>query len=274
MKFRKTHSAMALAGCLAASSAAAAETGIRIVDDVIGGVVKSEKGPEAGVWVIAETHDLKTPFTKTVVTDDLGRYVLPQLPKAKYQVWVRGYGLVDSKPVDATPGTRVDLRAMPAPDAKAAAEYYPANYWWSLLKPPAASDFPGTGASGNGIAPAMRNQQEWLANMKENCQFCHQLGTKATRELVDTGNSVEGWAQRIQKVRVDDISLGDHAKDLGAQMQNNMARFGRDRGLKNVRGLDRPDRRRRRPSCPSPPPGRRAQCRHHAMGFRRRSLRP
>src|SRR6185312_1868291 len=97
---------------------------------------------------------------------------------------------------------------------------------WSLLKPPAANEFPGTGAAGNGISPVMRDQQDWLAHMKENCQFCHQLGTTATRELVDTGNSVEGWAQGIQKVRVDDISLGNHEKDLGAQMQNNMARFG------------------------------------------------
>src|SRR5919108_6001669 len=62
----------------------------------IGGSVASEQGPEAGVWVIAETNELKTPFIKIVVTDDQGRYVLPQLPDATYRVWVRGYGLVDS----------------------------------------------------------------------------------------------------------------------------------------------------------------------------------
>ena len=150
MKFKTTYSALALAGCLTVTCAAAADSGIPIVADDIGGVVKSDKGPEAGVWVIAETREFKTPFTKIVVTDDLGRYVLPELPKAKYQVWVRGYGLVDSKPVEAAPGNRVDLTATTAPDPKAAAEYYPANYWWSLLKPPPASDFPGTGAAGNG----------------------------------------------------------------------------------------------------------------------------
>ena len=232
MKSTQRLGALTMAGLFAATGVYAADPSIAIVGDDIGGIVKSSKGPEAGVWVIAETHDLKTPFTKIVVTDDQGRYVLPELPKAKYKVWVRGYGLVDSNAVEATPGNRVDLTAIVAPDAKAAAEIYPANYWWSLLKPPTADEFPGTGAAGNGISPAMKDQQDWLAHMKENCQFCHQLGTKATRELVDTGNSVEGWAQRIQKVRVDDISLGDHAKDLGAQMQNNMARFGRERGLK------------------------------------------
>jgi hypothetical protein len=58
----------------------------------LGGVVRSEKGPEAGVWVIAETADLPTKFAKIVVTDEQGRYVLPDLPKANYRVWVRGYG--------------------------------------------------------------------------------------------------------------------------------------------------------------------------------------
>jgi len=69
---------------------------ISIGSDDIGGVVRSVGGPEAGVWVIAETADLPTKFVKIVVTDDKGRYVVPQLPKANYRVWVRGYGLVDS----------------------------------------------------------------------------------------------------------------------------------------------------------------------------------
>src|SRR5277367_2846397 len=104
-----------------------------IDSDDIGGFVRSASGPEAGVWVIAETTDLPTRYVKIVVTDDLGRYVLPQLPKAKYKLWVRGYGLVDSKPVEATPGNRQDLTAVVAPDAKAAAEIYPANYWYALI---------------------------------------------------------------------------------------------------------------------------------------------
>jgi len=59
---------------------------VRVDNDDIGGVVTSTKGPEAGVWVIAETTDLPTKFSMTVVTDDRGRYVLPDLPKANYNV--------------------------------------------------------------------------------------------------------------------------------------------------------------------------------------------
>src|ERR1700756_3040056 len=77
---------------------------VRVDADDIGGVVTSTAGPEAGVWVIAETTDLPPKYAKIVVTDDAGRYVIPDLPKAKYKVWVRGYGLVDSARVDAEPG--------------------------------------------------------------------------------------------------------------------------------------------------------------------------
>ena len=98
----------------------------------IGGVVTSSKGPEAGVWVIAETKDLPTKYAKIVVTDDQGRYLVPDLPKANYKVWVRGYGLVDSSPVETAPGKDVNLTAKLAPDARAAAQYYPGAYWYSL----------------------------------------------------------------------------------------------------------------------------------------------
>src|SRR5215471_18336601 len=97
-----------------------------IDDDDIGGVVTSRFGPEAGVWVIAETKDLGTRFSKIVVTDERGRYVIPDLLKANYRVWVRGYGLVDSEKVEADPGQRLDLTAVTAPSLAAAAQYYPA----------------------------------------------------------------------------------------------------------------------------------------------------
>src|SRR5262245_45981090 len=69
----------------------------------LGGIVASANGPEPGVWVIAETTDLPTKFAKIVVTDDQGRYLIPELPSANYSVWVRGYGLVDSPKVQTTP---------------------------------------------------------------------------------------------------------------------------------------------------------------------------
>src|SRR2546429_5103184 len=100
-----------------------------ISNEDIAGAVASSKGPEAGVWVIAETSDLPTKFVKIVVTDDQGRYVLPQLPKANYKVWVRGYGLVDSPKVKSAPGKVLNLNAVAAPNASAAAQYYPAQYW-------------------------------------------------------------------------------------------------------------------------------------------------
>ncbi len=117
----------------------------------IGGVVASPKGPEAGVWVIAETTDLPTKFAKVVVTDDQGQFLIPDMPSAKYQVWVRGYGLVDSPKVAAVLGQTLNLKAVVAPDEKSAAAYYPGMYWYSLLEIPAESEFPGTGDKGNGI---------------------------------------------------------------------------------------------------------------------------
>src|ERR1700687_4233728 len=74
----------------------AQQAAVAIDSDDIGGAVRGPAGPEAGVWVIAETTELPTKFTKIVVTDDQGRFVIPDLPRADYEVWVRGYGLVDS----------------------------------------------------------------------------------------------------------------------------------------------------------------------------------
>ncbi len=102
---------------------------VAIHDDDIGGTVTGSKGAEAGVWVIAETTGLPTKYTKIVVTDDKGRFVIPDLPRATYSVWVRGYGLVDSAKVQTAPGKLLALKAVAAPDNKAAAQYYPAIYW-------------------------------------------------------------------------------------------------------------------------------------------------
>ena len=56
---------------------------VAIDNDDIGGVVTGPKGPEAGVWVIAETRDLPVRYIKSVVTDDRGRFVVPDLPAAR-----------------------------------------------------------------------------------------------------------------------------------------------------------------------------------------------
>jgi hypothetical protein len=191
-----------LASGQARLSAQSADPAIRIGGRDLGGVVTSANGPEAGVWVIAETTDLPTKFARIVVTDDRGRYVLPDLPKATYSVWVRGYGLVDSRKVRTAPGKIVDLKASVAPSPAAAAEYYPAIYWYSMLKVPDKSEFPGTGPSGNGIPVALKSQAQWLDVVKTNgCYTCHQLGNKATRtipkELGQFSSSTEAWARRV-----------------------------------------------------------------------------
>lgn len=178
-----------------------ADPAIQIGAGDLGGVVKSANGPEAGVWVIAETTDLATRFAKIVVTDDRGRYLIPVLPKATYSVWVRGYGLVDSPKVRSAPGKLLDLSALVAPGTAAAAEYYPAIFWYSLLKIPAPGEFPGTGPEGNGIQPNIKTQSEWLSNVKTNgCMACHALGTHGTRTMPKDFahmNSTEAWARRI-----------------------------------------------------------------------------
>ena len=201
------------------------QTGAIAVDaDDIGGVVTGPKGPEAGVWVIAETTDLPTKFARIVVTDDSGRYVLPDLPKARYSIWVRGYGLVDSAKVQSEPGKTLPLTATAAPSPRAAAEYYPSGYWFSLIKVPDKTEFPGTGPTGNGIAPGIKSQAEWLRQMKSGgCLACHGLGTRGTRqipkELGTFATSAAAWERRLQ------------SGQAGAQMISGLGQLGRDRAL-------------------------------------------
>ena len=186
-----------------ASVSATKPDAVTIGENDLGGVVTSAKGPEAGVWVIAETDDLPTKLAKIVVTDDNGRYLIPDLPKGNYRVWVRGYGLVDSPKTKTAPGKVLNLAAVAAPSAAAAAEYYPAIYWYSLLRIPAASEFPGTGDKGNGMPESLKSQEQWLDVVKtDGCYTCHQLGDKATRtipkELGTFASSTDAWERRIQ----------------------------------------------------------------------------
>ncbi len=220
---------VAVSSAWTSASFAAAATGVPTVANGIAGVVASAKGPEAGVWVIAETSDLPTKFIKIVVTDDQGRYVLPELPKAKYQVWVRGYGLVDSDHVAGEPGKNLNLKAVTAPTPKDAAQYYPASYWMSLMKIPSENEFPGTGPKGNGIAANIKSQQQWIQQTKA-CVRCHQQGDHTTRNLLN--NTPEGWAERITKARESgDQAVGNTGPEHAAAMVNTMTQFGRTRGL-------------------------------------------
>ena len=151
--------------------------------------------------------------------------LVPDLPQASYEVWVRGYGLVDSDRTLARPGDQLDLMATVTTDPREAAKIYPANYWYSLLEVPPASDFPGTGPRGNGIGTAMRTQADWVDRMKDGCQLCHQLGNYATREMpmldLDGFDSTEdAWNYRIQ------------AGGAGPAMSAEINRIGRPRAIK------------------------------------------
>src|SRR5947207_5096805 len=148
----------------------AVDPALRIGATDVGGVVTGANGPEAGVWVIAETTELPTKYAKSVVTNDQGRYVIPDLPTANYQVWVRGYGLVDSPKVRAKPGQQLNLRAVPAPNERAAAQYYPAIYWYAMMKMPPEKDF-----GGSTEIPKNITRETWRQRMGNvDCIGCHQ----------------------------------------------------------------------------------------------------
>ena len=188
----------------------------------LAGVVEGPAGAEAGVWVIAETDDLDTRFRMIVVTDDDGRFLVPGLPAGTYRVWVRGYGLVDSDPVSAEPGQTLSLNVAQAASPREAARVYPANYWYSLLEPPPATDFPGTGPDGNGVSASLQSQAAWVDVTKQGCQLCHQMGNRFTfdiSQLDQFDSTVAAWDHRV--------TFGQR----GAQMSNVLSRFGRGRGL-------------------------------------------
>jgi hypothetical protein len=190
-----------LAFAMPAPANAQQAAAVAIDSDDIGGVVMGPSGPEAGVWVIAETTDLPTRLIKSVVTDDQGRYVIPDLPKASYEVFARGYGLVDTARVRSEPGKIVNFTATAA-TPKTAAEIYPAIYWYSMLRMPGKHEFP----VGN-----VKTQAEWANVIKTNgCFTCHSLGNKATRIIPPMFSDMkpeDAWARRI----------------LSGQAMNNMA---------------------------------------------------
>ena len=165
--------------------AGCAQPAVEVDPDDIGGRVTSESGPEAGVWVVAETTDLPTRFIRIVATDDEGLYLLPDLPEASYEIFVRGYGLVDSPRVTAAPGDHLDLIGIVAPDSAAAAEVYPAAWWLSMLELPDGE----------------LSQQE-LGSAVTGCMNCHQVGNRATREIPEIVMSnaeshLAAWDQRV-----------------------------------------------------------------------------
>ncbi len=151
---------------------------VAIDNNDIGGVVTSTDGPEAGVWVIAETRSLPAPFRKIVVTDDQGQFLVPDLPVAPYELWVRGYGLKDSVPMKISRGERVTIQVANAQDPQEAARIYPPSYWTSLIQPPSKEEIPASFTS----------QDHWIATWKNTCNHCHEIGAIPTRGLTSTSD--------------------------------------------------------------------------------------
>src|SRR6187200_1402021 len=183
---------------LSSSQAQQPANDVAIDSDDLGGIVNGPKGPEAGVWVIAETRDLPVRYIKIVVTDDRGRFVVPDLPQENYSVWARGYGLVDSTKTTSRPGQMLTITATPAPNEAAAAHYYPAIYWYSMLKIPAADQF-----GGKSSIPARLSQNAWISAMKNTgCIGCHQLGQQSTRTIPAAlgtfASGADAWRRRVQ----------------------------------------------------------------------------
>ena len=151
---------------------------------------------------------------------------MPDLPKANYSVWVRGYGLVDSPKTQTDPGQDAGPQGRAGELAgRGGAVYTPAAYWLSLMEMPAKGEFPGTGDSGNGINPNMKSQGDWVRSVKSGgCTACHALGTKATREvpaaLGPFPNTVAAWDRRVK------------SGQAGGQMSGALNSFGRARVLK------------------------------------------
>src|ERR1700720_437901 len=127
----------------------AGASGVQVDKNSIGGVVLNSYGakPEAGVWVIAEAKSLPVTFRKIVVTDDQGRFLVPDLPEGEYELWVRGYGLKDSERLSGVRGVQVKLRVASTDTPQQAAKIYPASYWTSLIHPPAKDELPAEYAS-------------------------------------------------------------------------------------------------------------------------------
>ena len=219
---------VAAAGAALAFALAAARVDVNAAENtgVISGVVTSSNGPEAGVWVIAETDGLPD----EVPQDRRHRRSGP-VPAAgaaaggNYNVWVRGYGLVDSQAGDGQGRAQnVKLTAVVAQARRRKPRrVYPAQLLAvadRAARRPAS--FPARARRATASAPSMNDQAEWINNMK-GCMRCHQIGSKLTRTIPDR-----------DKFHVGGGRLGPPRRatgQRGAEMSGVHDRFGRQRGL-------------------------------------------
>lgn len=188
------------AGQASRAERAAAAVRVAIDADDLSGTVISDEGPEAGVWVIAESTALPTRFARIVVTDDQGRYVVPDLPSGPYELFVRGYGLMDSARVSGRPGRHVDFKVETALTEREAAVIYPAAWWLTVMRVP----------------PTGPIHPEELTRTVKTCTGCHQMGDPATRQLPASfgqpASHLDAWDERMKRGLAGDLMTAQFSR--------------------------------------------------------------
>jgi len=194
-----------------AAGVSEAAMSIAMDSDDIAGLVTGIDGPEAGVWVIAETDAFETFFARIVVTDEQGKFLIPDLPDASYQVWVRGYGLIDSARASSRPGSILNINVQTASSPLEAAQVYPAAYWYSMMGLPTEEEL-------QAIDGGLNAYLTWMKNM--GCVGCHQLGNEATRTLPESlgefESHAEAWLRRVASGQAGAGMVGQLTGRLGS----------------------------------------------------------
>ena len=114
-------------------------------------------------------------------------------------------------------------------------------------------------------SPALKEQGQWINNIKSQCNFCHQLGNQITRSL---GHSWRTWGSRRPRRR-GSIARSSACAAATWPVQFALCGSGRREG---IRRLDQPHRERRGAAGAAAAAGRRAQRRRHAVGLGHRPL--
>ena len=188
----------------------------------IAGIVKDEAGhPLAGAWVTGVNATTSSHPRKTVVTDENGRYVIPDLPGPNpYQVRARVYGYADRwiKNVSAGTVVNIEYQAQDRLGSKETAAQYPAQYWLSLVDVPSESKVKAAG---------FEDQRHWMGQFNMVCQLCHQLGTAATRRpktraewdaVLKLAGNMDGFANLLNRDLLLDALAGWSEKIKGGAL--------------------------------------------------------
>ena len=210
----------------------------------------STDGPEAGVWVIAETDELEDGVPqdrrhrrRTGSTCCRSCRTRPSRSGSAATGWST------PEPVAARPDQELDLTAVVAASPQEAAQVYPLHLLAVAHQPARRARVPGHRSRGQRHQPA-DGQPGRVDQQPEGLQRCHQVGNKRTREIPDLDDfdsARSAWADRVQRGQ------------RGSLMNSFVTRFGPDAGLDML--VDWTDRiaAGEAPPRPAPAAGHRAQ---------------